>query len=411
MKVSIQLVGLLALGVLCSSPAAEAQFLPAPTVTTNPRLHLGPFDLTPTVSLSNVGIDTNLFNEAEASDPQRDVAMTFAPQTDIAAHMGRGWLIGSVRQDWLWFRQYRDQRSANGLYRGSWYVPLNRVTWLVEGSYLRSRERPNAEIDLRADRRERGGTVTTEVRAWPRTLLGGRIEHRDVKFRERELFGGQNLGEELDRARISGTASIRYELTPLTSVAFEASAFDEQFVAASWRSAKSTQFAAGLRFDPSAFVKGHVLVGYREFALKSDTVPAYAGATFAMNLNSIVGTSTRLAFEGVRDVEYSFDPERPYYVLSGASGSVTRRLFGPVDVQARLGWRSLAYQTRTDIVVEHARRRDRVVTIAESLGYRLGASTRVTFDIESQRRTSPLTLRNYRGARYGLSLIWTPAGR
>lgn len=73
-----------------------------------------------------------------------------------------------------------------------------------------------------------------------------------------------------------------------------------------------------------------------------------------------------------------------------------------------MGWRTLAYRTRTDVVVEHARRRDRVVTFAESFGYRLGRSTRVTFDIESQRRTSLITLRNYRGSRYGLSIVWAP---
>lgn len=408
MNVSIQRIAFLTLGLLVGSAVAQAQFVPVPPVTTNPRLRVGPFDIAPMISLTNVGVDTNLFNEADIADPQRDFAMAFAPQTDIATRVGRTWLIGSARQDWIWFRQYQDQRSANGFYRGSWYVPLNRVQWLVEGSYLRSRERPGFEIDLRADRRERGGAVTAEVRARSRTHFGGRLEHRDVKFRDRELFVGRNLGDELNRTRLSGTASVRYELTPITSVAVEGSAFSEQFAASPWRSATSTQLAGGLRFDPSARVKGHVLVGYREFTLNSGAAPTYVGPTLLVNLSSVAGASTRVGFESVRDVEYSFDPEHPYYVLSGVSGSVTRQLFGPVDVQARVGWRTLAYRTRTAVVVEHAHRRDRVVTFAESIGYRLGASSRVTFDVESQRRTSPITLRNYRGARYGLSLVWAP---
>jgi hypothetical protein len=261
------------------------------------------------------------------------------------------------------------------------------------------------EIDLRADRRERGSAITTEVRAWSRTFFGGRVEHRDVKFRDRELFGGRDLGEQLNRSRLSGTASVRYALTPMTSLAVEASAFNERFVATPWRNADSTQLAGGLRFDPSARVKGHVYVGYREFALNSAAAAAYRGPTALASLSAVVGATTRVGFESVRDVEYSFDPERPYYLFSGVSGAVTRRLFGPVDAQARIGWRTLAYRTRTDVIVEHANRRDRVVTFAESMGYRLGTNSRVTFDIESQRRTSPLTLRNYRGGRYGLSLV------
>ncbi|MBM3772230.1 MAG: hypothetical protein FJW27_13305 [Acidimicrobiia bacterium] len=289
MKASIQLVGLLTLGLLLCRSVAEAQFLPAPPVITNPRVRMGLFDLAHVISLPNVGLDTNVFNEPDIAEPQRDFAMSFAPQTDIAAHLGR--------------------------------------TWLMEGSYLRSRERPSYEIDLRADRRERGGAITTEVRAWSRTILGGRLEHRDLKFRDRELFSGRNLGDELNRARLTGTASIRYELTPLTSVAVEASAFDERFAYSQWRSTTSTQVAGGLRFDPSALIKGHALVGYRQLASSSAVFPAYTGPTLSVNLSSVAGASTRLGFESVRDVEYSFDPERPYYVLSGLSGTVTRRLF------------------------------------------------------------------------------------
>lgn len=401
-------MALLTLGLLVGTSMAEAQFVPVPPVTTNARVRMGPFELSPMISLTNVGVDTNLFNEADTEDPQRDVAMSFAPQTDIATRLGRTWLVGTARQDWVWFRRYQDQRSANGFYRGTWYVPLNRVRWLVEGSYLRSRERPSFEIDLRAHRRERAGAVTTEVRAWSRTFLGGRLEHRDVQFNDRALFGGRDLSDELSRVRLTGTAAIRYEVTPMTSVAFEASAFDEQFSASPWRSTKSTQFAGGLRFDPSALVKGHVLVGYRDLTPSSATVPAYAGPTLSVNVASIVRGNMRFGFDGVRDVEYSFDPERPYYLLTGLSGTVSRRLFGPVDIQARVGRRTLSYRTRTDVIVEHARRRDRVVTFAESVGYRLAENSRVTFDFESQRRTSPITLRNYRGARYGLSFIWAP---
>lgn len=408
MNVSIRLVGSLVLGALCGSHVAEAQFLPTPPVTTNARVRLGPFELSPTISLTNIGVDTNLFNEADAAEPQQDMALTFAPQTDIAARLGRTWLIAEARQDLIWFRQYQDQRSSNGFYRGGWYVPLNRMKLLMEATYLRSRQRPGFEIDLRADRREHGAVMATEVRAWSRTFLGARVEQRDVKFRDGALFGGRDLSEELNRKRTTGTASFRYELTPMTSLALEASYFDEQFAAADWRSSSSTQLAGGLRFDPSALIKGHVLVGYRELTSRGQVVPPYVGPTLAANVSYVAAASTRLELDVARDVEYSFDPQHPYYVLSGVAGAVTRRLFGPVDVQARLGWRTLGYRARTDVTLERGQRNDRVITIGESFGYRLGRGTRLTFDVETQRRTSPVVLRNYRGGRYGLSIIWAP---
>ena len=85
-------------------------------------MRVGPLWLTPTISLANVGIDTNLFNDAAIAEPRQDLALTFAPQTDVWMRMGRTWMTGNVRQELVWFRDSRDQRSANGLYRGGWLV-------------------------------------------------------------------------------------------------------------------------------------------------------------------------------------------------------------------------------------------------------------------------------------------------
>lgn len=407
-KARIRLVGVLVACVAGAADPARGQYLPPPPDATEARLHAGPFRLNPSIALTNVGVDTNLFNEADIADPRRDVAFTFSPQTDFATRLGRTWLMGNVRQDLVWFREYSDQRSANGTYRAGWYVPLTRVTWLVEGSLLHSKERPGFEIDLRARRLERGATAMGELRAGARTFVGGRIDRREVRFEEHQSFAGRSLSHELDRLRTAGAVTVRHELTPLTSVSIEASAFEDRFTHAVERSTRSTQLAGGVRFDPSALVKGHALIGYRSLSSRSAVIPDFHGPTVSASLSFIAGASTRLSVDGVRDIEYSFDPARPYYLMSGLAASVTQRIFGPVDVQARVAWRSLAYRDRTDLTPDVINRRDRVTTFAESIGYRLGRSTRLAFDVETQRRHSPLLLRSYHGNRYGLSLIWTP---
>ncbi len=408
MKFTTRMAGAALLWTVLSHRVADAQLLPAPPDTGASRVQVGPFWLKPTLALTNVGVDTNLFNEADVADPRQDLAMTFSPQTEIWMRMGRTWMTGHLRQDLVWFRDYRDQRSANGTYRAGWYVPLTRLSLLAEGGYTRSRERPNVEIDLRAPRRERFGTVTTELRAWSRTYVGARIERRLVQYTGSDRFGGQSLREELDRARTVGTATLRHELTPMTSLAVEASVSRDRFTFSSGRDADAAQIVAGFRFDPTALVKGYALIGYQRFAWSSPDIPGYGGPTLSANLSYVARTSTRVTLDALRDVEASFDPNRPYYLQTGVAMTLTQRVVGPFDVQGRAGVRTLDYRARATGVASQSARQDHVTLLGGGIGYRLGRDTRLAADLETQRRSSPLPLRTYQGQRFGMSITWAP---
>jgi hypothetical protein len=195
------------------------------------------------------------------------------------------------------------------------------------------------------------------------------------------------------------------------------------------RDAHASQYAAGFRFDPSAILSGHALVGYRRFSPGDPFVPEYRGPTMSASLGYVARSSTRVTVDAGRDVEYSYDPLQPYYLMSGVTATFTQRLGGPVDVQARGGLRTLAYRQRTAIsgglgtgsvvtgtaataatVVPEslAGRDDRVTLAGVGLGYRIGLTTRVAVEFERQRRTSVVALRSYEGNRYGLSMTWVP---
>jgi hypothetical protein len=392
-------------GLVVNAGRAGGQQLPATPDTTGSRVRLGPLQLNPSISLSNIGVDTNLFNEAEALNPQRDLALNLSPQTDAWMRLGRTWLVGDVRQDLVWFRDHRDERSANGTYRGGWLVPLSRVSVLVDGSWQRAKERTGFEIDTRASRREGAVTGALEVRALSRTLVGGRFERRTIRFSAGSIFGGEDLARQLNRTRTAATASIRYELTPITSLTTEVSQYRDRFAFSPDRDADSVQASAGFRLDQAAIIKGWVLVGYRRFSPVSADVPRYNGATVSANLSYVALTSTRVAVEGVRDVEYSYEMNQPYYLLNGVTAAVTQRVYGPFDVQGRVGYRTLVYRNRPGDGPASPRR-DRVTTVGGGGGYRVGHDVRVSFDVEQQRRTSPLELRTYSGSRYGFSVTY-----
>lgn len=383
---------------------AQAQLLPATPDVTGSRVRLGPLWLNPSVSLSNVGVDTNLFNDPEAERPRRDLAVSLVPQTELWMRAGRTWLTGNVRQDMIWFRDYRDEGSTNGTYRAGWIVPMTRISFLLDGQYLRAKERPGFEIDTRALRREGAVTAALEIRALSRTYVGGSLERRDVRFSTGSFFNGQDLRQQLNRQRASGTISVRHAVTPMTSLVVEGSSYRDQFTLSPDRDAQSVHGSAGIRFDPAALIKGSVLVGWRRFSPASADIPDFTGTTVSASLSYVALASTRVTLEGVRDVEYSFDTAQPYYLLSGLAGTLTQRILGPLDVQGRLGYRTLAYRSRLAGDAQPADRRDEVTTVGGGIGYRAGRDLRFAFNVEQQRRTSPLRQRSYDGFRYGMSI-------
>src|SRR5687768_10133572 len=54
---------------------------PTSEPTAQPSLKLGPFELWPTMAIRNIGVDNNVFNEAE--DAKRDFTATVAPNLTV----------------------------------------------------------------------------------------------------------------------------------------------------------------------------------------------------------------------------------------------------------------------------------------------------------------------------------------
>jgi len=385
---------------------ARAQVLPTPPDTSGARVTLGWLRLNPSISLSDLGVDTNVFNEADVEHPERDVAMTLVPQTDLWVRMGRTWLTGNLRQDLIWFRDYRDESAANGSYHAGWFAPFNRLAVLVDGHWVRAKERPTYEIDSRALRREAALAGTAEVRAFSRTFLGGYAERRGVRFSQGSFFEQVDLQDQLDRTRTSTGVVVRHELTPLTSLVAEVTGFTDRFMYSRDRDADSAQAGGGVRFDPAALVKGSVFVGYRRFTPKSPDIPAYTGATLTANVSYDAWSSSHVTVEGMRDVDYSFEDAQPYYLLNGVTGTLTQRLFGPVDVQGSAGLRSLDYRNRANVPGLPLDRRDHVRILGAGLGYHLGRDLRFAIDTEHHRRTSAVAGRSFSGARYGVTITY-----
>jgi hypothetical protein len=376
---------------------------PDPSVV---RVRFGPIWMNPTISMPNVGIDTNVFNEPADRSPKRDFTLTVVPKTDLWLRMGRTWLSGSVTEDIVWYQKYTTQRSANNSYTIGWKAPLNRLVLSTNATWANTRSRPGFEIDERAQRQEPSYGGTIEIRAFAKTFIGMRGGWRTVRFDRTTFFEGTSLQEQLDRTSTSAAISVRHDLTPLTSLIVSAGRSEERFKLAPVRDSTSNEYSVGLTFDPAALVKGSVTLGYTEYKPESADLPEYRGTTAAVALTYTPLGSTRVAATIRRAVESSYDVNQPYYLVTGGTASIGQQIFGPFDLVARGGAHRLRYQSRAGAVVTIADRTDHLRTYGAGFGIHLGKDLRLGVNFDKERRTSPLADRQYEGLKFGSSITY-----
>ena len=59
---------------------------------------LGPVMLAPGLDLTNLGVDSNVFNEP-ADQAQQDFTFTLVPKSDVWMKTGPTWISGNIRED------------------------------------------------------------------------------------------------------------------------------------------------------------------------------------------------------------------------------------------------------------------------------------------------------------------------
>ena len=368
------------------------------------RVRLGPLWINPTISLNNLGVDTNVFNVAV--DPKSDFTFTVSPRSDLWLRIGRTWVSGVISEDVVWYQTYASERSANSLYQINWLVPLTRLSFRVGAEHLSTRERAGFEIDARARRDETAYNGSVDLRFLSRTSIGFSGAQRMINFDEAAVFLDVNLHDELTRRRTSGAVNLSHRLTPLTTLTFTVAREWERFSFGSLRDSNSTKILGSVQLDQFALIKGGASFGYRDFKPLSSSLPGYKGSTAEVDLSySALGTS-RFSVRAIRDVQYSYDVDQPYYVETGVSAEIAQQIFGPVDVVGRAGVSRLEYRDRMGAVIAASDRTDRVRTYGGGIGYHMGREIRIGFNIDSSRRVSAVDRRQYKGLRYGTAVTY-----
>jgi hypothetical protein len=384
-------------------PTASAQ-PPTNDPVAEAPVRLGVVGLAPRIALTNLGVDTNVFNSAV--DPQRDFTLTGTPSLDLWLRTQRGLLTVNGRLDLVYFNRFASERSVNPRALLTYEYRFNRVRPFVTLSGLSTRERPGYEIDIRARRAETGLEAGLDLRVASKSYLALSGRRRTVDYDGDAVFNGRALNQALNRTLEGVDLTWRQHLTVLTTWVVRASAERERFELEERRNGDSVRVSTGFELSQFALIRGTAFVGYRRLVgAEGGVLPEFSGVTADVDVAYTAPTRTRLALGVARDVQYSFEIVSPYYVQTGWTATLTQRVIGQWDIQLSGGRDRLAYRALDPLDLA-ATRRDRVDRVGGGIGYTFGDDMRLGFDVNSIQRQSERPGRAYKTLRAGLSVSY-----
>ncbi len=176
----------------------------------------GSVGLSPTLAITNFGVDDNIFNDA--TDPKRDFTMTVTPRLQARLRSGKVLLSGVVATGLVYYQKYDDERSIDYTADGRVDVDLGWFQPYALASWIDTRERLNAELDVRAPRTET--TLAGGARALlsPKTGLVFDLRRAGLDFAEGTTFDGVLLSQSLNSTTQTIAGGLELYLTPLTTV-------------------------------------------------------------------------------------------------------------------------------------------------------------------------------------------------
>jgi hypothetical protein len=378
------LLAVFAAGVaeLAFASAAMAQ---AQTNMDTSRFVLGPLGWTPTLTLRDAGVDSNVFNSPLTETAKQDVTGSLTPSVDSVLTLGVMQLATQGRADFLYFERYANERAINGRVSGRMQFPTTRVHPVLTGSWERARERTGNEIDIRAPRTEMAYSAGLGAQITPRSSLTVTGGLSDLRYDEGTKFRGLDLATRLNRQTVTANATFRGALTPLTKFVVALDGARDEFTAAASHNSDNLRGFAGLEFAADAIIRGRAGIGYHKMLPRgSDRSLNFSGWTSQAELSYTLLGRTRVTGRTSHDTSYSGLDNRPYYVSTVGGFEVTHNLVGPIDLEVRMSREILDYAATTF----QPQRIDFADAMGGGVVIRLSMQTRIGFYYDDNHRHS-----------------------
>lgn len=387
-------VGALALCAALVPAAALAQSTLPPDPPDTAKGRIGPISMQPKFEITEAGVDGNVFNRTD--NVVRDYVIGVRPTMIARLRMRAARFSYTSSTHGVYYFKYKSERSMNN--SGEWRVELRtaRLVPFVSTLGTSNKDRVNAEIDARADRKQRIYTAGVAVSLFSRTGAAFSVRRFKTEFAEGQFEDGQDLAVRLNSVNEAVNGSFRMALTDFTMFSLAATRETTTFDLSPDRNSKSIRIGPQFDFDPKGNIAGTAMFGYRRFEADDPDIPSFTGFVSSMGV-TVTLSETKVNMKFNRDVQYSFQEGQPYYLGTNMGVTLTQRIAGTVDAQASFGRDVLAYRSRVSLAATGAPLPDdeKGNTLSIGLGYRLRSNARVGITFESASREGSRANRAY----------------
>lgn len=375
---------------------------------------IGRFSLRPRINIGAIGLDTNVFYTA--TDRRTDFTASGGPGLEVVLPI-RGGLETAVEGDvgYVYFARTTSQRrlTGGGEARLAWQTP--RTQAIVAHEYMRSFGRLGVEVDRRVvqDRQATRAAIAHRVGQRLHLSTAGRAER--FEFDQDQDFLGADVRRNLSRDTYTFPATIRYALTPKTSLLLEGDHQMDRFQFAGARDADSNRIAGGFQIDSKVFFSGRAVGGMRFFRPREAGVAQRTEPYGVGELTYHFGPRTRLTATYSRDLAYSaftVTGGTPLVDLDRYSLRLEKGLIGRFDLRLHGTYTEL--RTDGSITVPTADgpvtqdRSDHAREAGADLGYVFRSHIRVGLAATWVDRRSTFTDFGIDGLLAGATVTWVP---
>jgi hypothetical protein len=301
------------------------------------------FVLSPSVRVTDIGWDDNVFRVNKADGPVGDFTSTFSPAVQASLRTPRLGISGRGRLDFIYFRRVSQIRSIDGDSGGRVELLLGRVTPYVAGDWASTRHRRTLEIDLPIRRTDASWNAGVDVHISGKTTIGAGTRRSRVDYRGDTIYLGTDLAHFLGATAVVNGLRLRYAVTPVTTIGADIEKDRNDLEMSSERNSEGARVMSVVEFEPLSALSGRASIGIRKRSFIDRNGPSFRGLVARVDLAFTLLGRTRLGVGAQRDLSYSYRADQRDYLQTGVELSVVQRVGNVWDLGGSLGRFSLLY--------------------------------------------------------------------
>jgi len=398
-------------------PGPEPTPVPSPAPPDRGLARVGPFWLTPYLSIGQMGYDSNILLTPEGREG--DFTASGGPGLRaLLPFAGFYKLEVDGRFDYLYFARNPDQRRLNASGR----AVLERATlssrFAVSETYQSTNSRIGFEVDARIPRSQERTELEVRFPLLGRLSLSVGALRGAERVEGDSEFLGNDVSSGLERDARRGRGELEFAITALTSL-FAGGEFTRyEYLRDPSRDADVIRAAGGLQTKPEALIPGRIAVGAIEyrFVRAADRSATRRSVYLDVRLDFPVSPRTGLVLSYNRELDnsvFNVQAGTPTILREFYGVELRKELSAKIDVELR--GRRTKLLTDGKITIEPdgpgpatGVRDDVIDDYWASLGYRPRERLRISIDGQYIDRRSSLSYFRVQGLQAGFAVKYDP---